>query len=190
MTKRDPLHVGVIVASTRPGRIGGAVAEWFMGQARQRTDMTFDVIDLIETDLPAVLVRGADPVVDAYLSRLDAADAFVVVTPEYNHGYPAPLKQAIDLARTEWFAKPVAFVAYGGMAGGMRAVEQLRQVFAELHATTIRDVVGFHRVRGQFDEGTLSDAEGANLAAKTMLDQLAWWATALRDARLRQPYAA
>ena len=190
MTTSEAFHLAVIVASTRPGRIGRSVADWFMTQATERDDMTFDLIDLAETRLPDVLVMSAHPDVDAYTARLSAADAFVVVTPEYNHSFPAPLKQAIDLARTEWFAKPVSFVAYGGMAGGMRAVEQLRQVFAELHATTVRDVVGFHGVHAQFDNGELTDPEDANLAAKTMLNQLAWWTRALRDARRRDPYAA
>jgi hypothetical protein len=75
---------------------------------------------------------------------IDAADAFVVVTPEYNHSYPASLKHAIDMAHGEWNTKPVAFVSYGGISGGLRAVEALRLVFAELHATTIRDTVSFH----------------------------------------------
>jgi NAD(P)H-dependent FMN reductase len=115
----------------------------------------------------------------------------VVVTPEYNHGYPASLKQAIDLGGREWWAKPVAFVSYGGISGGLRAVEQLRQVFAELHAVTVRDTVSFHGAHGCFDDsGSPRDPSGRNAAAKTMLDQLAWWAYALRDARAVRPYAA
>ncbi len=140
-----PLSVAVIVGSTRPGRIGGTVADWFVGQAAPRGDMVLDVIDLVDVALPPALPVEPHPVVDAYVARLAHADAFVVVTPEYNHGYPASLKQAIDVAHAEWAAKPVGFVAYGGMAGGMRSVEQLRQVFPELHATTIRDVVGLQR---------------------------------------------
>jgi NAD(P)H-dependent FMN reductase len=187
-TKADPINVAVIVGSTRPGRIGRTVADWFMDVASEREDMNFDLIDLAEVDLPDVLMSS--PAVRDYADRLATADAFVIVTTEYNHGYPAPLKQAIDLVHSEWFAKPVAFVAYGGMAGGMRAVEQLRQVFAELNATTIRDVVGFHGVHGQFDGGSLVHPEGANRAAKLMLEQLAWWARALRTARRTDPYAA
>jgi len=188
VTAPEALRVATIVASTRRGRIGRTVADWFMTRAAERDDMTVDLIDLAEAGLPQLL--ESTPAVEAYTERLAAADAFVVVTPEYNHSFPAPLKQAIDLARREWFAKPVGFVAYGGMAGGMRAVEQLRGVFAELHATTIRDVVGFHGVHGQFDDGELIEPEGANLATERMLDQLAWWAEALRDARRRHPYAA
>jgi NAD(P)H-dependent FMN reductase len=119
------------------------------------------------------------------------ADAFVVVTPEYNHGYPASLKQAIDLPREQWQAKPVAFVSYGGIGGGLRAVEQLRQVFAELHAYTIRDTVSFHNYGELFDRsGQLIDPSGPNAGAKVLLDRLTWWASALRSARNARPYAA
>ena len=91
---------------------------------------------------------------------LGLADAFVVVTPEYNHGYPAPLKELIDSVNAEWQAKPVAFVSYGGVSGGLRAVEQLRLVFAELHAVTIRDSVSFPGAWEQFDEsGVLRNPE-------------------------------
>lgn len=185
-----PLRVAVIVGSTREGRFGPTVARWFTAQARQRDDMAVDVIDLADAGLPAVFPAEPGDAVRAYTRRIDAADAFVVVTPEYNHGYPASLKQAIDLAHDEWHAKPVAFVSYGGMAGGLRSVEQLRQVFAELHATTVRDTVSFHQAWAQFDaDGQPRDPASGN-AAKRMLDQLAWWARALRDARARDPYAA
>ncbi len=118
-----------------------------------------------------------------------AADAFVVVTPEYNHSFPAALKHAIDLADAEWRAKPVGFVSYGGMAGGLRAVEQLRLVFAELHAATVRDCVSFHGARERFGaDGRPKDPAGCGAAAKKMLDRLAWWAEALRAARWTAAY--
>lgn len=190
MNTEEHLRLGVIVGSTREGRIGRAVSDWFAAEAASRGDLDVDLIDLLDADLPAAFPAGDDERVDAYTARLDRADAFVVVTPEYNHGYPASLKQAIDLAKPEWYAKPVGFVAYGGMAGGMRSVEQLRQVFPEVHAMTIRDVVGFHNVFDKFDAaGRFVPPEGASVAAKVMLDQLSWWAHALRDARTAHPYA-
>jgi NAD(P)H-dependent FMN reductase len=121
--------------------------------------------------------------------RLEQADAFVVVTPEYNHGYPASLKQAIDLAKRPWQAKPVGFVSYGGLSGGLRAVEQLRLVFAELHATTVRDTVSLHSPWSAFEAGGAGPA-GADAAAQILLDRLAWWGSALRRARTALPYAA
>jgi NAD(P)H-dependent FMN reductase len=182
----EPLRVAVIVGSTREGRFGGTVATWFVGQARRRRDMSIDVIDLIDADLPLHYPRRRSAVVQAYVDRIGAADAFVVVTPEYNHGYPAALKQAIDLPHDEWMMKPVGFVSYGGMAGGLRAVEQLRQVFAELSAVGVRETVSFHMASGQFDElGEPHDPTGCEGAAAVMLDELAWWAAALRTARAR-----
>jgi NAD(P)H-dependent FMN reductase len=187
----DPLRVAVIIGSNREGRFGGVVAGWFVAQARQRDDMELDVIDLAEVDLPAAYPARHNPSVSAYLERLGRADAFVIVTPEYNHGYPAALKQAIDLAYDEWRAKPVGFVSYGGISGGLRAVEQLRQVFPELHATTVRDTVSFAMAGGAFDEsGEPVDADGCNAAATTLLNELRWWGNALRAARRSDAAAA
>src|SRR4051812_44696057 len=94
------------------------------------------------------------------------------------------VKQAIDLPHVEWKAKPIGFVSYGGLAGGLRAVEQLRQVFAELYAVTMRDTVSFHNFPTQFDEqGQVRDPTGCDSAVTTMLDELAWWGSALHDAR-------
>lgn len=187
----ERFNIVVIVGSTREGRFAPTVADWFVTQASERADMAIDVIDLADVELPSVYPRHPSSAIAAYVANIGRADGFVVVTPEYNHGYPASLKQAIDLAYHEWQAKPVAFVSYGGMAGGLRAVEQLRQVFAELHATTVRDTVSFHLAQAAFDgAGKLVDPSGPAAAAKTMLDQLAWWASALRTARATRPYAA
>ncbi|MDQ2725465.1 MAG: NAD(P)H-dependent oxidoreductase [Actinomycetota bacterium] len=187
---QPPLNLAVIVGSTREGRFGGIVGQWFVGHAARRADMELDVIDLADLDLPAVLPRGRDGDLDTYLKRIDVADAYVVITPEYNHGYPASLKQAIDLPHDEWKAKPVGFVSYGGMAGGLRAVEQLRQVFAELHVATMRDTVSFHQFFELFDEsGQPKDPSGPAEAATVMLDQLAWWGQALRVGRAARPPA-
>ncbi|NYI03385.1 NADPH-dependent FMN reductase [Allostreptomyces psammosilenae] len=188
-----PFRLAVIVGSTREGRFGETVANWFAEQARQRADMVVDVIDLVATPLPAVLTKEPDEedarLLSAVSPRLAEADAFVVVTPEYNHSFPAPLKNVIDWHFTQWQAKPVGFVSYGGMAGGLRAVEQLRLVFAELHAVTVRDTVSFHNAWNEFDgDGQPKRPEGCNAAAKGMLDQLAWWAGALRTARATHPY--
>ena len=179
-----PLKIAVIVGSNREGRFGGTVADWVVTRSRQRDDLAVDVIDLADVDLPMVYPHEPEPAVADYIERIGRADAFVVVTPEYNHGYPASLKQAIDLPRDQWRRKPVAFVSYGGRGGGLRAVEQLRQVFAELHAVTMRDQVSFHMAWEQFDEsGHISRPARYDAAATTMLDHLAWWATALRTAR-------
>lgn len=187
----NPLRIAFIIGSTREGRFGDVIARWFDRQAGLRDDLKLDCIDLADFNLPAAYPEIATPGIQAFLDRIDAADGFVFLTPEYNHGYPASLKQAIDLARDEWHAKPVAFVSYGGLSGGLRAVEQLRQVMAELHAVTVRDTVSFHMAHRQFNErGELMEPDAANLAAHVMLDHLAWWAETLRDARAVRPYAA
>ncbi|HEX7130990.1 MAG TPA: NAD(P)H-dependent oxidoreductase [Iamia sp.] len=184
-----PLSVMVVVGSTREGRFGPVPARWIAEQARTRPDLDITVVDLLDADLPAVMPAGPHPAVDAWAAQVDAAEAFVVVTPEYNHSAPASLKQAIDLVGPEWRAKPVALVSYGGMAGGLRAAEHLRQVFAELHATTVRDTVSFHGAGHCFDgDGRPRDPEGTHAAAKVLLDQLTWWGLALREARAARPY--
>jgi NAD(P)H-dependent FMN reductase len=181
----ETLDVAIIVGSNREGRFGHVVGAWFARQAAKRSDMEIDLIDLAHVPLPAALPRQRDAAVQAFVDRIDRADAFVVVTPEYNHGYPAVLKQAIDIPHSEWQQKPVGFVSYGGVAGGLRAVEQLRQVFAELHVVSMRDTVSFHMAHERFDErGEPHFPEGCNAAAATMLDQLSWWGHALRNARL------
>jgi NAD(P)H-dependent FMN reductase len=189
MNDKNSLKLAIIIGSTRQGRFAPTVANWIAGQAIQRNDMQVNLIDLAEARLPDVLSREPSPEVAAITPQLEEADAFVVVTPEYNHSFPAPLKTAIDWHFTAWRAKPVAFVSYGGISGGLRAVEQLRQVFAELHAVTVRDTVSFHGAWVQFDsDGRPKEPDRYEKTAKTMLDQLAWWGISLRDARNQRPY--
>lgn len=185
-----PLRLAVIIGSTREGRAGAPIGRWFTARTEERGDMLLDVVDLAEVALPTVYGRPPSPDVAAFATRIAAADAYVVITPEYNHGYPAALKNAIDHCYVEWRAKPVGFVSYGGLAGGTRAVEQLRQVFGELHAATIRDSVSFVLGTGLFDDdGGLAASPEHEKAATTMLDRLAWWGHALRQARSTTPYA-
>ncbi|PXY34494.1 NADPH-dependent FMN reductase [Prauserella sp. PE36] len=185
----NSLKLAVIIGSTRSGRFGPVPASWFAEQARAHEAMDVDVIDLAELTLHNSLDSSADA--GSLAQRLASADAFVVVTPEYNHSYPASLKTAIDHYAKEWQAKPVGFVSYGGMGGGLRAVEHLRTVFAELHAATVRDTISFHNFWERFTEdGVPHDADSANAAARGMLNQLAWWGSALKQARATRPYAA
>ncbi|WP_327723635.1 NAD(P)H-dependent oxidoreductase [Streptomyces europaeiscabiei] len=192
----QPVRLAVIMGSARPERLSATVADWFVGQARRRSDVELDIIDLADVSLamdgpiltPAPRAKEELAITSP---RLAKAEAFVVVTPEYNHSFPAVLKNFIDWHLTEWMAKPVGFVSHGGgVGGGLRAVEQLRQVFAELHAVTVRDTVSFHGGRAAFDEdGNPLDNDGCGAAAKTMLDQILWWATALREAKALRPYS-
>ncbi|MCW5249969.1 MULTISPECIES: NADPH-dependent FMN reductase [unclassified Streptomyces] len=188
-----PLRLAVIIGSNREGRFGGTVAEWFAGVARRNAGVAVEMIDLAEHHLPTVISMEPAPevrrVLDEVSGRLERADAFAVVTPEYNHSYPASLKNLLDWTGTQWHAKPVGFVSYGGVAGGSRAVEHLRTVCAELHATTVRDVVTLSNVWEQFGEDGQVTNDTAPAAAKTLLDQLIWWGNALRDARAKTPYS-
>ncbi|MCC8246334.1 NADPH-dependent FMN reductase [Saccharothrix luteola] len=191
----EPLTLLVVVGSVRDGRFGPTAARWFETVARTHPDFRVELLDLLDYPLPLVLPEpgkqpdaGTARVRDALAGKLDAADAFVIVTPEYNHAPPAALKNAIDWFNAEWNAKPVGFVSYGGAGAGLRAVEHLRHVFAELHATTVRESVSFTNVWDLFVDGAPRDATGSESAAKVMLDRLAWWGSALRAARAARPY--
>jgi NAD(P)H-dependent FMN reductase len=175
----------MIIGSTRQGRAADVVSRWFSAQARQRGDIELTVIDLAEFDFPTSYPDEATPQMARFTARVDEADAFVVVTPEYNRSFPASLKQAIDFAYDEWQAKPVGFVSYGCGSEGLYAVEQLRTVFTELHTVTVRNSVGFNLLDADFSAG-----DRPALAARTMLDQLTWWGTALRTARAVRPYVS
>lgn len=193
---QTPVSIVVIIASTRPGRLGSAIAAWVVEQARRRDDLEVEVIDLASPPFPPVLStvhpgNTRPAAVDRASLALGAADGFVVVTPEHNHSYPAALKNAIDWFTNEWHAKPVGFVSYGGISGGLRAVEHLRNVFSEVQATTIRHTVSFANVWDQFSpEGPTAVTSGALQAVDRMLEQLVWWARVLRSGRHQQRYPA
>jgi NAD(P)H-dependent FMN reductase len=187
---RNPLNLGIVIGSTRQGRFAPTIANWFSARASLREDMRVDIVDLAEANLPDTLSDKPALEVTAITRRLAAADAFVIVTPEYNHSFPAPLKTAIDWHSKQWQAKPVGFVSYGGVSGGLRAVEQLRLVLAELHAVTVRDTVSFHGAWGLFTpDGLLKHPEHHERATNSMLNQISWWGHALQKAKEEQPYA-
>ncbi|MER5638462.1 NAD(P)H-dependent oxidoreductase [Kitasatospora sp. NPDC002227] len=189
----------VIVGSVREGRFGPVVADWVAGQAATHGGFEVETLDLAEVDLPLALPATSPKFAgDAYprpagmaplTAALESADAFVVVTPEYNHSYPASLKAAIDWHFTQWTAKPVAFVSYGGGAGGRHAVLHLENVLNELHAVPIRDGLAFPNYWTAWQDGRPAD-QATEGYAKTMLDQLTWWANALKAARESVPYPA
>jgi NAD(P)H-dependent FMN reductase len=151
-------HILVIAASTRQGRNGDKVIRWLMSRLDTRSDATFELADLRELALPffeAPAGPAYGPIAAearTWAERVANADGFIVVTPEYNHGYPAPLKNAIDHLYHEWGHKPAAIISYGGPAGGYRAAEQLRQVLVELKMVPVREQVGITTVWAAFDE--------------------------------------
>jgi NAD(P)H-dependent FMN reductase len=185
----------VIIASTRPGRAGLPIAEWFVARARASGTFDVHVADLAALDLP-LLDEPNHPRLRQYLNQhtkdwsefVDASDAFVIVTAEYNFGYPAPIKNAIDYLHDEWKYKPVGFVSYGGVAAGTRAVQQLKQVVTTLKMFPLFESVSipFHT---QFidEEGQLQANEVMEQAADAMLNELVRTEAALRPLRGTKP---
>ncbi len=197
MTEKNRLVI--ITGSVREGRFGPTVGGWIERLARQHPEFEVDVVDLAELDVPLTLpavppkFAGADyprPERLQPIARLlDEADAFIVVTPEYNNSYPASLKAFIDWHFTQWTAKPVSIVTYGGVAGGRHAALHLQNVFVELYAVPLRDGLTFPNYFVNWDGGQPLDPESERRAGE-MLDQLAWWGGALREARDRTAYPA
>jgi NAD(P)H-dependent FMN reductase len=188
------LHV--VIASTRPGRVGLPVGEWFVARARAHASFEVEIVDLAELNLPFLdepnhprLRRYTQEHTKAWSARVDAADAFVFVTPEYNHGFSAPLKNAIDYLHQEWEHKPVGFVSYGGISAGTRGMQMLKQVLGALKMTPVYEAVNVPFV-GQFidDDEQFQPNEVLEQAADAMLDELVRVESALRA--LRAPVAA
>lgn len=187
------LKVKVIMGSTREGRNGGRVGEYIQSVAAIEADWEVEYLDLKALDLPMYAdavspsfresLDGLPEEVKEWSRKIEEADAFVIVTPEYNHGYPAPLKNAIDWLFKEWNRKPVAFVSYGALLAGGRAVEQLRQVVAELHMTSIRAQVLFPAVWEAFDTNGQPKDPATEERVRGMFRELSWWGNALKVAR-------
>jgi NAD(P)H-dependent FMN reductase len=187
----------IIIASTRPGRAGLPIAQWFTTRAERHGGFDVTVVDLADVALPFLdepnhpkLRKYTKPHTKKWSATVDAADAFVFVTPEYNFGYPAPLKNAIDFLHHEWAYKPVGFVSYGGVAAGTRSVQQLKQVVTALKMTPLFEAVNipFHT---QFinDDGEVEANETMEKAADAMLDELVRTEAALRPLRVEEPKA-
>jgi NAD(P)H-dependent FMN reductase len=181
----------IIIASTRPDRGGQPIAEWFIQRATDHDGFELDVVDLAELKLPP-LDEPHHPRLRQYTRRhtrewseqVGGADAFVFVTPEYNHGYPASLKLAIDYLHHEWRYKPVGFVSYGGVAAGTRAVEQLQQVVLAVRMTPVVEQVNIPFFQ-QFidDDGAVRANQVMEQASDAMLDQLVRLEATLRPLR-------
>jgi NAD(P)H-dependent FMN reductase len=177
------LRIAVIVGSTREGRVGDEVAGWFVGVAKERAGISVEVLDLVDYDFPVRLPARATPEMNRFVAAVGGADGFVVVTPEYNRSFPASLKQAIDYGYDEWHAKPVGFVCYGCGSRGQYASSALRGVFAELHTVTVRDEVAIDLMESRPGPPHAGIAD-------MLLDELVWWAEALKNARTTRPYVA
>ena len=183
------IRIAIIVGSTRPGRKAEAVANWVYDIASKRTDAEFEVVDILDFNLPLLdepmsPARGeyTQPHTKAWSAKIDSFDAFVFVTPEYNHGPSGALKNAIDFLYREWNNKAAAFVSYGG-AGGTRAVEQLRMVMGELQVADVRAHVALSLATDFQNYAAFKPAARHHALVGTMLDQLISWAVALQTVR-------
>lgn len=188
-------HIQVILGTTREGRHSDVVGEWLSHHLDARDDFTFEIVDLKEWNLPffndpnhPAMGRYSDPRVREFAAKIAKADGYVVVTAEYNHGYPAVLKNAFDSIAPEWYRKAVAFVSYGGFVGAGRAVEQLRQVVAELRMVDTRDTLHIlHAMKHWDNPSTLAEYDEQ---VTPVIDDLLWWTNATKTAREHQLAAA
>jgi len=186
------LKLLVVIVSTRPGRVGLPVGTWFFGHAKQHARFDVELVDLKELALP-FLDEPKHPRfrtyehdhTKAWSATVDAADAFVFVTPEYNFGVPAPLVNALDYLFVEWGYKPAAFVSYGGMSGGVRSVQMAKQLLTTLKVMPLPEAVAIPMVAQHLDKatGAFQPAEPHVKSASDTLDELHRWATALKTMR-------
>ena len=190
------LKVAIILGSTRPGRNGEAVARWIYGIAKKRGDAEFEYVDIKDYDLP-LLDEPVPPSQGKYskehtkrwAATIDSFDAFVFVTPEYNHGIPGALKNAIDFLYREWNNKAAGFVGYGS-AGGVRSVEQLRLVMAELQVADVRAQIQLSLFTDFENFSRFKPAAYHEKSANAMLDQVIAWAGALKTLRAKRVEAS
>ncbi|MGH9723101.1 MAG: NADPH-dependent FMN reductase [Bryobacteraceae bacterium] len=183
------LKVAIITGSTRPGRKSEAVARWVYGIAAKRSDASFEVVDiaafdlpLLDEALPPMMNQYAKPHTKAWAAKIASFDAFVFVTPEYNHSTSGALKNAIDFLFREWNDKAAGFVGYGA-AGGARAVEHLRLVMGEVKVADVRAQVALSLYTDFENFSTLKPGPQQEPAVNAMLDDLVAWGQALKTMR-------
>jgi NAD(P)H-dependent FMN reductase len=183
--------IHIILGSTRPGRVSEGVGKWALVIA-QRLGLDAELVDLRNYPLPFYNEAGtpksiggkySTPVASAWAAKVKEADAYLIIAPEYNHGYPAVLKNALDYCYDEWNNKPVAFVSYGGVAAGTRSVGQLRQVVAELQMFDLRDAVHIPFVWAALDETGAPKDPGFTKSVELVLGKLAAAAEMMKASR-------
>ena len=185
------LNLKVIIASTRPGRKAPSIAAWFTEIAKKHADFNVEVLDLLEINLP-FMDEPNHPILQKYEKQhtkdwsaiINTADVFVIVTSEYNYSFPASIKNAIDYLSKEWNYKAVAFVSYGGVSGGTRAVQALKQVVTAVGMMPLPQGVAIPAFTKHIDEnGKFMNEPGLDKSADGMLDELYKWGVALKGMR-------
>ncbi len=190
------IRVGIIIGSTRPGRLGESVARWVYDIAKTRNDAEYELIDLLDYRLPhldepipASAGKYSQEHTKAWAKKIASLDAFVFVTPEYNHSTSGALKNAIDFLYAEWGNKAAGFVSYGS-AGGIRAVEHLRLIMAELQVADVRAQAWFSLFTDFENFRAFRPDPSKEGSVRTMLDQLVAWGNALKTLRPSPPPVA
>jgi len=183
------LKIAVIIGSTRPGRAGEAVAKWVYEIAKKRTDAEYELVDLLDFNLPLLdepvppsQGKYSKPHTIKWSEKVASFDGYVFVTPEYNHGTSGALKNALDFVYKEWNNKAAGFVGYGS-AGGTRAVEQLRLIMGELQVADVRAQVMLSLFTDFENFSVFKPAERHEKSVNGMLDQVVAWAGALKPLR-------
>ena len=189
------LKIAIITGSTRPGRKSEAVARWVYDIAAKRSDASFEVVDIAAFDLPLldeavppIMNQYAKPHTRAWAAKIATFDAFVFVTPEYNHSTSGALKNAIDFLFREWNDKAAGFVGYGSV-GGARAVEHLRLVMGEIKVADVRAQVALSMFTDFENFSTLKPGPQQKAAVNAMLDEVIAWGQALKIMRTRSTKA-
>ena len=185
------LKVAIIIGSTRPGRNGEAVSRWIYESAKSRDDAEYELVDikdynlpLLDEPIPPSMGRYSNQHTKIWSTKIDYFDAYVFVTPEYNHGIPGALKNAIDFLFKEWNNKVAGFVSYGS-AGGVRAVEQLRLVMAEVKVATVRAQVQLSLFTDFENFSAFKPQEIHVRSTNNMLDEVIAWASAMKTLRTK-----
>lgn len=180
----------IIVASTRPGRIGLPIGRWCAARAEEHGGFDVSLVDLAAWDLPMMdepahprLRQYTRPHTMRWSAQVAAGDAFVLVMPEYNFGYTAPLKNAVDYLYAEWADKPVGLVSYGGVSGGLRATQLIRPVLQAVRLVCVPESVAVPHAGTHVTDGVFMPADATARALATMLGSLAEWAGLLRTRR-------
>lgn len=183
-------RVGVVIASTRQGRVGAPVAEWFMGRAREHGAFEAELVDLEAVNLPLLsepnhprLKKYTQETTKAWSATVAALDAFVFVTPEYNFGSPPALVNALDHLYAEWTYKAAGFVSYGGISAGLRSVQMSRQLLTGFKMVPIVEAVAIPFVARELQDGRFPGNDKVNTSATAMLDELLRWTNALAALR-------
>jgi len=185
------INLQVIIASVRPGRVGLPVAQWFYEFIKEDDRYEVELIDLLEVDLPFMdepnhprLGKYTKDHTKAWSERIDSADAFVFVTPEYNYSAPPALTNALSFLNREWSYKAAGFVSYGGVSGGTRSVQVSRAVMNTLSMMTLPGAVNIPFVPKFIDDdGEFQANEPTEKGARAMMDELAKWSDALKPLR-------